>query len=351
VIDELRRTQGFLSEETLKQLAIDTFSLTREYDNQIYNYFRGGDSVTLDLEKVLSLRYGENPHQGAALYKIPGDKNLKFCRLQGKELSFNNILDLDTAMAMCKEFSEPAAIIVKHASLCGVGVDKKIAGAFHKAHLTDPISSFGGIISLNRKVDKDTAIKIMKSDFKECVIAPGYSNEAIKIFSAKKNLRVLEADFEQALDFKDIRTTLFGYLIQDRDLIGLDKDNLKIVTRKKPTQSELKDILFAWKVVQYVKSNAIVVAKGLRVCGIGAGQPSRVGSAKIALEKAGQVCKGAVLASDGFFPKEDTIKLAYRKGIRAIIQPGGSIKDQDIIKLCDQLKISMIFTNVRHFRH
>lgn len=351
VLEELEKNKGFLTAESLKKLAQEVFYLTKEYDNCIYNYFKGRDVITWNLEKTFPLRYGENQHQKGALYRLISHHNMKINQRQGKELSFNNILDLDVALTCVKEFTDPAAVIVKHSSLCGVGVDKRLAAAYKRAYLTDPLSSFGGIISLNRKVDKETAAQIIKTDFKECIIAPGFSKEALKIFSAKKNLRVVEADFAQKVNTKDVRATVFGYLLQDRNTVTLDKAALKVVTKRKPTARELKDLIFGWKVVKHVKSNAIVITKNLAVLGIGAGQPSRVGSVKIALTAAARAGKGAVLASDGFFPKEDAIDLAYRQGIKAIIQPGGSIKDNDIIQLCDKLGIAMLFTGIRHFKH
>ena len=351
VLSELQKNNGFLSNETLRLLAQQAFFLTKEYDNVIYNYFRGKDILSWNLEKASSLRYGENPHQKGALYKMSEANNIKFKQIQGKELSYNNFLDLDAAMHQAKEFNDPAAVIVKHASICGVGIDKKLASAYKKAWLCDPLSSFGGVIGLNRKVDRETAHQIIKSEFKECIIAPSYSKEALKIFSAKRNLRILESDFTQKLDFKDIKSTMFGYLIQSRDLLTYDRSNLKVVTKRKPTSREMKDLLFAWKVVKLVKSNAIVVAKNSSVLGIGGGEPSRVGAVKIALQKSIGSPKLAVLASDAFFPKDDSIKVAYKKGIRAIIQPGGSIKDKDIIKTCDKLGVSMVFTGIRHLRH
>lgn len=349
--EELEKTQGFLSEETLKMLAQKAFYVTKEYDNCIYNYFKGQEVLSWNLEDKLALRYGENPHQRAKLYNLVNSSFLDFSQIQGKELSFNNLLDLSTAVLVVKEFNEPAVSIIKHASICGVGVDKRLVSAYKKAYLTDTMSSFGGIIGLNRKVDKDTAGEILKSDFKECVIAPGYSKDALKKFSSKKKMRVLEADFSRKLDFKEVRASVFGCLVQDRDEITLDKNRLKAVTKKKPTERELKDLIFAWKAVKFVRSNAIVVAKNSAVLGIGAGQPSRVDSVKIALEKASKSCKGAVLASDGFFPKEDSIKIAHRKGIKALIQPGGSLKDEEIISLCNELGIAMLFTGIRHFSH
>ena len=351
VVSELQKNNSFMSQETLKDLAGQSFYLTKEYDNSIYNYFKGQDIVTWNLEETHSLRYGENSHQEGALYKLVDFGNIKFKQFQGKELSYNNFLDLDSALAMVKEFKEPAAAIVKHASICGVGIDKKLASAYKKAYMCDKLSSFGGIIGLNRKVDKETAHQILKSEFKECVVAISYSKEALKIFSSKKNLRVLEADFTKTVEFKDVKTTVFGYLVQDKDQLTLDKAKLKVVTHKSPSPRELKDLIFAWKVVKLVKSNAIVIAKNNSVIGIGGGQPSRVGAVKIALEKAKGMPSGTVLASDGFFPKEDSIKAAVKKGVKAIIQPGGSMKDNDIIKACDKLGVSMIFTGIRHFRH
>ncbi len=352
IIEELDKNKGDLGEETLKNLAREVFFVTKEYDNSIYNYFAGKEVLSCNFEKEKNLRYGENPHQKGAIYKLSKADEIKYRQIQGKELSYNNLLDLDTAISIVRDFAEPAVSIVKHASICGVGVDKKLSKAYKKAYLTDPISSFGGIVGINRKVDKDTAKEFMKSEFKECVIAPSYSKEALKIFAAKKNLRVLEADFHQKPNHKDIRTTVFGYLIQDKDLLNLQPSALKAVTKRKPTQKELKDMIFAWKIAKYVRSNAIVIAKDQTVLGIGGGQPSRVGSVKIALNLAkGKSPKKAVMASDGFFPKEDSLKVACQKGIRAVIQPGGSIKDNDIIKLCDKLRMTMVFTGIRHFRH
>lgn len=351
ILGELQKNKGFVSEQILKGLAENAFYATKEYDNAIYNYFKGKNVFSWNLEKTHSLRYGENPHQKGALYKVVDFNNIKFKQFQGKALSYNNFLDLDNAIQQVKEFSEPAAVIVKHASICGVGIDKKLALAYKKAYLCDKLSSFGGIIALNRKVDKETAQQILKSEFKECIIAISYSKEALKIFSAKKNFRVLEVDFTQKVDSKDVKTTIFGYLIQDRDSLTLDKSDLKVVTQRKPTQREFKDLIFAWKVVKWVKSNAIVIAKNYSVLGIGGGQPSRVGAVKIALSKAKMSPRSLVLASDGFFSREDSIKIAHKKGIKAIIQPGGSIKDKDVIEACDRLGMSMIFTGIRHFRH
>lgn len=350
IMDELDKNSGCVSEETLLELAVSAFSATKQYEATIYNYFSKEETSTCDMVKISSLRYGENPHQKAALYKFLNQPVLNFKQLQGKELSYNNFMDMDAAFRLAKEFNEPVAVIVKHLTPCGVGVDKNITKAYQKAYAVDPLSAFGGIVAINRKVDQATA-KAMVKEFKECVIAPGFSQEAIRIFSEKKNLRVIEVDFSASAEFKDIRATVFGYLVQDQDTVVLDKNKLKTVTKKKATARELKDMMIAWKIVKHVKSNAIVLVRNGVVVGIGSGQPSRVGSVKIALASAGQAAKGAVLASEAFFPKEDSIRQLYAKGVRSIIQPGGSIKDQDIIDLCDKLKVNMVFTGIRHFRH
>jgi phosphoribosylaminoimidazolecarboxamide formyltransferase/IMP cyclohydrolase len=356
LLDEMQKSGGFVSEETLMQLATEVFYVTKEYDNCIYRYFKKKEMLSLDLEKVMPLRYGENPHQKGALYKLVNSDNVKFLQLQGKEVSFNNLLDLDAAFGCVRDFHEPAAVIVKHSSPCGVGIAKKLSLAYRKAYLVDPLSSFGGVIALNRKVDKESAQEIIKSDFKECVVAPSYSKEALKLLSSKKNMRLIEANFAQSpfskeKGVKDIRATFFGYLLQDKDTRSLEKAKMRVVTKRKPSQHEVRDLLFGWKVVKHVKSNAIVVVKNLSVLGIGGGHPSRVGAVKQACENAGRACKGAALASDAFFPKKDSITVAHRKGVRAIIQPGGSIRDEEVIAACNKLNISMVFTGMRHFRH
>ncbi len=351
IIDELERNKGCISEDTLRQLARDVFRITKEYDAHIYSYMSGKDIEVWDLEKISNLRYGENPHQKAALFELVNHSRVDFKQLHGKKISFNNLMDLDVALSLLKEFNEPAAVIIKHASPCGVAVDKHIWAAYRKAYEVDVLSSFGGIVGLNRKVDRKTAEAIIKSGFKECILAPAYSKEAFRILSEKKNLRLLQVDFAKTSDYLDIRKTAFGYLIQDTDSIDLDKNKIKVVTKRKPTAKEFKDLFFAWKVVKFTKSNAIVVAKNLSVLGIGEGQPSRVEAVAIAIKKATKSTRGAVIASEAFFPKEDSIKLIKKSGIKAIIQPGGSIMDGKIIELCDKYKLAMVFTGIRHFRH
>jgi len=351
VMAELERSKGFICEELLKTLAARAFLSTKQYDGAVFAYFSGQEVESLDLVMAQKLRYGENPHQQASLYRRSGQESLVYRQLQGKEISFNNLLDLDAALGALREFSEPAAVIVKHSSICGVGTDKVLSKAFRKAHLVDPVSSFGGIVSLNRRLDSATAAEILKSDFKECIIAPGFGKETLKMFAAKKNLRLLEVDLGRKCGGQDLRSTAFGYLLQDRDTVLWDKAKLRVVTRKKPTRAQTKDLLFAWKTAKHVRSNAITVVKNSTLLGLGGGQPSRVGSCRIALEQAGPAAAGASMASDGFFPKDDSIVLAKKKGIKAIIQPGGSIRDEEIIKRCDKLGLAMVFTGIRHFKH
>lgn len=351
VIDELNQNKGFISEDTLRNFAREVFFLTKNYDAIIYNYLLGEEILSLDLKKQFSLCYGENPHQKAELYQPAFDSQPKFHQLQGKLLSFNNIMDFDIAYLSVKNLTYPAASIIKHSSLCGLATADKLYKAYRKAYLVDSLSSFGGIIGLNRKVDKLTAQAIIKSGFKEGVIAPSFSKEALRILSRKKKMRLLEVNEKSLLSGRQLRSSSFGYLIQDNDEITVDKNKLKIVTKRKPTEREMKDLLFAFSVAKYTRSNAIAIVKNLSVLGIGGGQPSRVGAVEIALKNVKRSLKGAVLASDGFFPKEDAIRLAHRKGISAIIQPGGSICDEDIFKLCDNLKIAMVITGLRHFRH
>ncbi len=351
IISEMEKNKGSISEHTLRELACEVFRLTKEYDSYIYSYLTNKDVLIWNLERLAKLRYGENPHQKAVLFRLINEDRVVFKQLQGRQISFNNLLDLDSALLLLQEFSDPASVVIKHLSPCGVAIDKNIYKAYIKAYKADSLSSFGGVIGLNRKVDKKTAKEIIKSGFRECIIAPNYSKESIRIFSEKRSLRVIEADFAKRPQAKDIKRTSFGYLVQDLDTISWEKSNLKIVTKKRPTAKETKDLFFAWKVVKFVKSNAVVIAKNLATIGIGTGQPSRVGAVRVAIENACKSPKGAVIASEAFFPKDDAIKLVKKYGIKAIIQPGGSIEDEKIIDLCNKYHISMIFTGIRHFRH
>jgi len=364
VIEELRKNKGALSEDLMRDLAIEVFGLTSHYDGVIYNYlknyFKGEpqpsslpEELILSFEKIQDLRYGENPHQKAAFYREKGKTkgliNLK--QLQGKELSFNNILDLNAAFELAKEFSNPASVIVKHNNPCGVAEDKALDRAYSFAWQCDPLSAFGGIVDLNRRLDLKTAKIIAKSGFLECIIAPGFDKEAIALFKDKKNLRLLESYDLEPIDEPDFKRISGGLLLQDKNLATLDINNLKVVTKKKPSKKELESLIFGWKVAKHVKSNAIVLTHGTKTVGIGAGQMSRVDSVMIARKKSGKLSKNSCLASDAFFPKADAVIEAAKAGVRAIIQPGGSIADAEIIKACDKHKISMVTTGIRHFKH
>jgi phosphoribosylaminoimidazolecarboxamide formyltransferase/IMP cyclohydrolase len=303
---------------------------------------------------VQDLRYGENPHQQAAFYaegkKRAGLADLK--QLHGKELSFNNILDLQAAIEIVRDFDNPAAVVIKHNNPSGVAEDKALDKAFIKALKCDSLSAFGGIIGLNRPVDAKTAQAIYKSGFMECVVAPQFLPEAVKILSEKKNLRLVELDIyglpEEKYDYKKVSG---GLLLQDKDNRVLKPEELKIVTTLKPTKAQLAAMMFGWKIIKHVKSNAIALIKGTQTVGIGAGQTSRVDSAIHAIRKAGALAQGSVLISDAFLPKADTVTFAAKAGIKAIIQTGGSIADEEVIKEANKRKIAMVMTGVRHFKH
>lgn len=364
IIEELQKNNGALSDRLMRDLAIEVFGLTSHYDGVIYtylkNYFKGRlesigfpAELNLSFEKIQDLRYGENPHQKAAFYRENGKSrgliNLK--QLQGKELSFNNILDLNAAFELVKEFSSPAVVIVKHNNPCGVAEAKTLDKAYTFAWKCDPLSSFGGIVALNRKLDLKTAKLVVKSGFLECIIAPGFDKETIGLFKDKKNLRLLELNDLAPVDEPEFKRVSGGLLLQDKDLETLGINNLKVVTKKKPTKNQIESLIFGWKVAKHVKSNAIVLTCGTKTVGIGAGQMSRVDSVRIAKIKAGNSSKNSCLSSDAFFPKADAVVEAAKAGVVAIIQPGGSISDEEIIRACNKYKISMVLTGIRHFRH
>lgn len=361
VLEEIK-AKGDTTEQTRFELAAKVFSHTASYDALIGNYLwdKAGlpkypDVVTMTFEKAQDLRYGENPHQEAAYYRemmAPEGTIAKAVQLHGKELSFNNINDANAALETLKEFDEPAVVALKHANPCGVGVGTTIYEAYMKAYEGDPVSIFGGIIALNREVDAKTASEISKI-FVEIVIAPSYSEEALSILKSKKNVRIMKLDNIAAVSNNDIdiKKVGGGLLIQDADRKDFEEQDIGYVTEKKPTEKEMQDMLFAWKVVKHVKSNAIVVAKDGMTLGIGPGQTNRIWSAEMSLERAGDKAKGAVIASDAFFPFSDVVEAAAKAGISAIIQPGGSLRDQDSIDECNKKGISMIFTGMRHFKH
>ncbi len=369
IISEMRSNNGGISYDTRYSLAIKAFEHTAHYDGAIANYFgcisANGDksyfpnTFNCQFNKVQEMRYGENPHQKAAFYKENECKEASIStavQIQGKELSYNNVADTDAALECVKSFSEsPACVIVKHANPCGVAVAENLLDAYNFANMTDPTSSFGGIIAFNRDLDAATAKAIIDKQFVEVIIAPSISDDAKTVLQEKQNVRVLECGEWQSpsasFDYKRVNG---GLLVQDRDLGVITQADLKIVTKREPTSQELEDLLFAWKVGKFVKSNAIVYCKDKRTIGVGAGQMSRVYSAKIANIKAADEkleVKGSVMASDAFFPFRDGIDAAATAGITAVIQPGGSIRDEEVIAAADEANIAMVFTAMRHFRH
>ena len=307
--------------------------------------------ISRGIEFKQFLRYGENPHQEAVWFTFPEEGLTNAKQLQGKELSYNNLIDLEAAISTVQEFSgEPASVVIKHTNPCGVAIAETISNALVRSLDADRISCFGGIIALNREVDDLCATEIYKS-FYECVVAPKFTGHALKILSGKKNLRLLQLDVDNMkLSTYNVRSILGGIVAQERDNNPVNIDDWKTVTKRQPTTQEVIDLTFAWKVVRHVRSNAILVAKNGVTIGVGAGQMNRVGSANIALEAKDNI-DGAALASDGFFPFGDTVRLANKYGIKAVIQPRGSIKDQESIDACDELGIAMIFTGKRHFLH
>ena len=356
VLEELRAT-GATTIATRRKLAAKVFRHTAAYDSYISNYLTEEafpESLTLTYELKQNLRYGENPHQKAAFYqkRLGSDFSLAYAtQLHGKELSYNNIQDGNAALQIVKEFEMPAAVAVKHMNPCGVGTGVTLEEAFDKAYAADSTSIFGGIIALNMEVDAATAEKL-SNIFLEIIIAPSFSQEALDILTQKKNIRLLTIPFEQAKkDQFNVVSVEGGLLVQEPDSYGFADADIKVVTDREPTAEEWEALQLGWAVVKHVKSNAIVVTDSQMTLGVGAGQMNRVGAAKIAFEQAGDKAKGASLASDAFFPMSDTVEAAHAAGITAIIQPGGSIKDQDSIDKANEYGIAMVFTGVRHFKH
>jgi phosphoribosylaminoimidazolecarboxamide formyltransferase / IMP cyclohydrolase len=366
VLSELKE-KGEISVETNFRLAKKVFQHTAHYDGAISNYLgqieKGKktnefpETFTFQVKKAQALRYGENPHQKAAFYREhlltePSVSNA--VQIQGKELSFNNILDVDSAFETVKEFEEPATVIIKHNNPCGVAISMtKLADAYRKARDCDPVSAFGGVVGFNRIVDEETA-KEMVQIFLEVIIAPGFDLKALEILKTKKDLRVLQTPPLSASQLQkgfDLRKVVGGLLVQDRDLGRVPMDQWKVVTRRKPTEEERKAMAFGWKVAKHVKSNAIVLVREDRTIGVGAGQMSRVDSTRLAVMKAQSPTKGTVLASDAMFPFRDGVDTGAEAGAVAIIQPGGSIRDEEVIAAADERDIAMVFTGMRHFRH
>ncbi len=365
VLQELR-TNGGVSDATRFELAKKVFAHTAAYDGAIANYLSALESdgaraaypgvLTLQFQRLQQMRYGENPHQSAAFYRdahAVAGALAGYRQIQGKALSFNNIADADTAWECIKSFSEPACVIVKHANPCGVAIAENLLSAYRKAFKTDPVSAFGGILAFNRALDRDTAEAFGKQ-FAEVVIAPRIESEARELLAGKQNLRVLEVPLEHGTQAQDFKRVGGGLLVQSPDAHAIERSALKVVTRRRPTEPQWGDLLFAWSVAKYVKSNAIVFVRDGMTVGVGAGQMSRVDSARIAsikAQSAGLELAGSTVASDAFFPFRDGLDVVVDAGAVAVIQPGGSVRDEEVIAAADERGVAMVFTGVRHFRH
>jgi phosphoribosylaminoimidazolecarboxamide formyltransferase/IMP cyclohydrolase len=366
VLDELARSDGALSEATRKRLAAKAFAHTASYDSAVASYLARvnegagefSQSLALQFQKRMDLRYGENPHQTAAFYRVPDAQGASIGaakQLQGRTLSYNNIADGDTAFECVRQFADPACVIVKHANPCGAALASDALSAYDRAYKTDPTSAYGGIIAFNRTLTAGTARAILDRQFVELIIAPEVEAEALELCKRKENVRVLVTDGLSPSNTRyEYRSVDGGLLVQTRDQGMIGKADLKVVTKRQPTPAELDDLLFAWQVCKYVKSNAIVYAKERMTLGVGAGQMSRVVSSRIAAMKAkdeGLSVAGAVMASDAFFPFRDGLDVAAEFGIKAVIQPGGSMRDNEVIAAADEHGIAMVLTGMRHFRH
>ena len=350
---------GGLSDDDRRGLAAKAFRHVSEYDSAVTGYLEAADEeslpsrLTITLDKVAGLRYGENPHQPGALYAPPGESPAGIAgarQLHGRELSYNNLMDADAAWRTVSDFAEPTVAVVKHNNPCGLASRDSVAEAYQLAYEGDTVSAFGGIVAINRQVDAATA-QAMDPIFYEVVIAPGYDGDALEILQRKRNLRILTAGAAQEGGALDLRPIAGGMLVQGADDIAEDPAEWKTVTEREPSAGERQDLAFAWKAAKHIKSNAIVFAKDRALVGMGAGQPNRVVSVHLSQRIAGDKAKGAVLASDAFFPFPDNIELAAEAGVTAIVQPGGSVRDEEVIAAADRAGLAMVFTGVRHFRH
>jgi phosphoribosylaminoimidazolecarboxamide formyltransferase/IMP cyclohydrolase len=373
ILAEMQASDGIIGDKTLEALVVEAFAHTADFDRAVHAYLQyklEGEpayprELNLHFEKAQDLRYGENPHQTAAFYRHSGEGGANAgaaVQLHGKELSYNNIADLDAALNVVKEFSEPAVSIIKHANPCGaarVDEGQDIAQAYKLAFDADPVSAFGGIVAANRPVN-EAMVEHIGATFLECIIAPGFTPGALAALQAKKNLRLMTVPFDApgraplpglGYETYTLKKVAGGLLVQSRDLARVSRADCKVVTKRQPTEKEWVDLLFAWKVIVHVKSNAILMAKDGHTVGVGPGQTNRVGSVKIAAEGAGANAKGAVLASDAFFPFPDGLLAGIKAGVTAVIQPGGSVKDPDVIAAADEAGIAMVFTGMRHFNH
>ena len=362
VLAEMAANDGSTTLETRRRLATEVFRKTSSYDDAIWKYLSGYDhrvfpaQVRFFLDKVQDLRYGENPHQSAAFYRFSDSKEHTLAhaeQLHGKELSYNNILDTDASWSAVREFDEPACVIVKHTNPCGTAIGGDVVEAYDKAYASDPISAYGGVMAFNRAIPLGVAQHISANgQFVEIVIAPEYEADALALLSEKKNIRLLRTGGVRALGgHYESRAVEGGMLVQSADAVAEDPAGFTVVTKRQPTAAELEQLLFAWKVAKSVKSNAILLAKDFASVGVGAGQMSRVDSARIACEKAGEKAKGAVCASDAFMPFPDSLEVCVAAGVTAVIQPGGSVRDEEVITKADELGVAMVFTGHRHFRH
>ncbi len=367
ILTEMQANEGAVSDATRFNLARKAFSHTAAYDGAISNYLTAVEAdgarsaypaqINFSFAKVQDMRYGENPHQSAAFYRdlncVPGGI-ADYTQVQGKELSYNNVGDADAAWECVKTFEQPACVIVKHANPCGVAVADSPLNAYKLAYATDTVSAFGGIIAFNRELDEATATQITANQFVEVIIAPSATEAALKVTAAKQNVRVLTVPLSNAHNQYDMKRVGGGLLVQTPDVLNVQASQLKVVTKMQPTQEQLQDLLFAWRVAKYVKSNAIVFCKGGQTVGVGAGQMSRVDSTRIAgmkAKNAGLSLAGSVVASDAFFPFRDGVDVLAEAGAKAVIQPGGSMRDAEVIAAADEHGLAMVFTGYRHFRH
>jgi phosphoribosylaminoimidazolecarboxamide formyltransferase/IMP cyclohydrolase len=372
VLSEMDAHAGEIGDATLRRLAVEAFDQTAEYDAGIHRFLQDKlldaqpspfpETVRMTFTKQQDLRYGENPHQRAAFYRQPlalsGETSVVSARqLHGKELSFNNIVDINAALEIVKDFDEPAACVIKHTNPCGAAIGADIAEAYAKAYNADPLSAYGGIVGLNRPCTRAVAEQ-MKDLFLECLIAPSFDADALALLQIKKNIRLMETGplvrlpmDKQTLSSMDYKRVVDGILVQERDLGKITQAELKVVTKRAPTADEVRDLLFAWRICKHVKSNAILLAQNGVTLGVGPGQTNRVGAVEIALIGAGEKARGAVLASDAYFPFRDGLDAAARAGVTAVIQPGGSIHDAEVLAAADEQGLTMVFTGMRHFKH
>jgi phosphoribosylaminoimidazolecarboxamide formyltransferase/IMP cyclohydrolase len=364
ILEEMAQHDGATTYETRRALATDVFRKTSAYDNAIFSYLsrEGAEASKFPhdtrffLEKVQDLRYGENPHQEAAFYRFSDSKPMTLARseqLHGKELSYNNILDTDACWTAVREFAEPACVIVKHMNPCGTAIGSDVVEAYDKAHASDPISAYGGVMAFNHPVPLAVAEHInANGQFVEVMIAPEFDADALELLTAKKNIRLLRTGgIRPVAGHYESRAVEGGMLVQTSDSVTEDPATFTVPTKRKPTDEEMAQLVFAWRVAKSVKSNAILLAKDFASVGVGAGQMSRVDAAKIAVEKAGEKAVGAVAASDAFMPFPDSLEVCAAAGVTAVIQPGGSVRDEECISKADELGVAMVFTGRRHFRH